>query len=110
MLQDRNSRTHFSRHQTPGIDVFFQPVQILAQFSSSLVTVWTLLRERFVDDGFQLGWNLWIQLAWRYQRPVKNRIMNHCGGFSGEGRLSRGHLVEHGTEGKYIGANVQLLA
>lgn len=62
------------------------------------------------DALFEFCRDARIQLGDRSGRVMQNAVEEKCGGAAGEGRLAGSHFVENGTEGKEVGAAIELFA
>ena len=74
-----------------------------------LVAQVPILLQRLVDDSFQFCRQFRVESYRSHWGLVQNRIKQNRCGITAKRNLARGHLIQHGSEGKQIGASVKLL-
>jgi hypothetical protein len=93
-----------------GFAIALQPLQVRSQFCGRLVTQVPVPFQRLADDVIESFGQDRVALREGYRRLIQNSLENDGGGLPLEGRFSGRHLVQHGAQGKNVGALVQGLA
>ena len=93
-----------------GAGVAFQTLQVSAHLCGALIAQVAVLFHGFLDDLLELRGNGGIQTNCCSRIFVKDFVEDRAGALAFERKESGGHLVEYDTEGKEIGARIELLA
>ncbi len=83
-----------------GIRIALQPLQVGPHVGGMLVSHISILLQRLVDDVFQLGRKVWIQLERRSRTLSQKHREDYCRRIAHERLPSRCHLIQDSTERK----------
>ena len=72
--------------------------QIDTDFRSGLVALLAILFDCLIDDLFELGRKVGIEVVQWYGRVVQDGLFENLGRLSAEGALPGGHLIQNQAE------------
>ena len=108
--EEAAGRAPVSMRMCPELVSRLHALQVGAHLGGVLVAQVAILLESFVDDLFELRRNVGIEADAERRSAIQNRVEDDCRGFAAERQRAGRHLVEHGAEGKQVGAGVEFLA
>src|SRR5580704_8269194 len=93
-----------------GVGVANHALQVAAHVGGVLVAKIAILLEGLGDDAFEFGWQIGIEAGGRWEGAIEDRVEDEARGIAAEGQRAGSHFVEHGAEGKEVGARIEFLA
>src|SRR2546430_3096596 len=88
--------------------IALKPLQVGANLRGVLVAQAAIFFQRFVDDRFELDWEIGIHSEWRNRGAAEDRLEYHSCAFASERQHPGRHLVENRAEGVQIRSHVEL--
>src|SRR5207249_7971749 len=93
----------------PRVCIPLQPLQISPHLRRALIAQVPILLQSLVDDVFQFGRKVGIEPDRGSGSAIQNRLKDERRCVTSEGQCAGGHLVQYCSEGKQVGARIQLL-